>query len=45
MLNIDFSQKEFSNYEAMYFEVLANNGPTEDKKNENNFRKQNPEYY
>lgn len=34
MLNIDFSQKEFSNYEAMYYEVLNNNGPTEDAQNE-----------
>ena len=30
MLNIDFGQKEFSNYEAMYYDVLSNNGPTED---------------
>lgn len=30
MLNIDFSHKEFSNYEAMYYDVLANNGPNED---------------
>ena len=34
MLNIDFSHKEFSNYEAMYYDVLSNNGPAEDSNNE-----------
>ena len=34
LLNIDFGKKEFSNFEAMYYDVLSNNGPEDDAKNE-----------